>query len=265
MSTAEPPIAAVLRQHIAGDARFDAATRTIYSTDGSNYRVLPLGVVLPRSHEDIVATVQACAEHGVPVVPRGGGSGLAGQAIGAGIVIDTTRYMDTLLDLDASGKQVRVQSGMILGQLNKKLAAHGLIFGPDPASAERAAIGGIIGTNATGSHSIRYGMTADNVNALRCVRANGATERFDATPSATRTAVVQQVEAHTAAIYRDYPKVWRRASGYNLDFIAEMLAFDPANPLGCADRCQRAPARQQPRQSCAPDQPTQPRAADCGV
>jgi FAD/FMN-containing dehydrogenase/Fe-S oxidoreductase len=226
-------LASQLATNTNAETRFDAPTRLIYSTDASNYQVMPLGVVLPRTHEDIAATVALCAEHGVPVVPRGGGSGLAGQAIGAGIVIDSTKYMDALLDVDPASRTARVQSGMILGQLNKRLAAHGLQFGPDPASAERAAVGGVIGTNATGSHSIRYGMTADNVTALRCVLADGG--EFVAEPAQTTgqlpASIAAIVSAARAAVHRDYPKVWRRSSGYNLDFIAEMLAYDPANPL----------------------------------
>jgi FAD/FMN-containing dehydrogenase/Fe-S oxidoreductase len=218
-----------LRTSIAGDARFDDATRAIYSTDASNYKVAPLGVVLPKTHDDVVATVQLCAEAGVPIVPRGGGSGLAGQAIGPGIVLDFTRYMDALLEIDASSRAVRVQPGMILGQLNKKLAAHGLLFGPDPASAERAAVGGVVGTNATGSHSIRYGMTADNVDALRCVWApDCGIDQPEAGFAGTALAAI--IERIAPAIARDFPRVWRRASGYNIDYLAEMLAFDPVNP-----------------------------------
>jgi FAD/FMN-containing dehydrogenase/Fe-S oxidoreductase len=224
-----PDIEQQLKRAIAGDARFDDATRTIYSTDASNYAMRPRGVVLPKTHDDVAATVAICAEHGVPITPRGGGSGLAGQAIGPGIVIDFTRYMDALLDLDIQARQVRVQPGMILGQLNKKLAAHGLLFGPDPASAERAAIGGIIGTNATGSHSIRYGMTADNVDHVRCVWSPGCAL---ATPDSAQPpdALAAIIRAARPAIQRDFPRVWRRASGYNIDFLAEMLAFDPAHP-----------------------------------
>jgi FAD/FMN-containing dehydrogenase/Fe-S oxidoreductase len=219
------PLEATLKNHLAGDVRFDDPTRLIYSTDASNYKVMPCGVVLPKTHDDIVATVRLCAEHGVPLTARGGGSGLAGQAIGPGVILDTTRYMDALLDLDVSSRSVRVQPGMILGQLNKKLAAHGLLFGPDPASAERAAIGGIIGTNATGSHSVRYGMTADNVDAIRAVLADG-TELGDAQFDAVRD-IIYRATPHIA---QKFPGVWRRASGYNIDYLAEMLAYDPAHP-----------------------------------
>ncbi len=139
---------------------------------------MPLGVVLPKTTEDVIATVSLCAEHNIAITPRGGGSSLCGSSIGPGVVIDFTRYMDALLDIVAAEHEARVQPGLILGQLNKKLAPQRLHFGPDPASAERAAIGGIIGNNATGSHSIAYGMTADNVTALKVVLADGSLVEF---------------------------------------------------------------------------------------
>jgi FAD/FMN-containing dehydrogenase/Fe-S oxidoreductase len=253
MSADNHPLAAQLQQHLAGDVRFDNPTRLIYSTDASNYQVLPLGVVLPKTQDDVIAAVSLCAEHGVSIVPRGGGSSLCGSSIGPGVVIDFTQYMDRVLDVDAANQQVRVQPGVILGQLNKQLAAHGLLFGPDPASAERAAVGGVIGTNATGSHSIRYGMTVDNVTALTVVLADGSAAEFTAESIAEarrngeaehasssisaslslRNSAIEIVRQHEQAIRRDFPKVWRRASGYTLDFIAEMLAYDPANPTAC--------------------------------
>ncbi|BCX04543.1 MAG: FAD-dependent oxidoreductase [Candidatus Roseilinea sp.] len=257
----EHPLAQALARHVAGEVRFDAPTRLIYSTDASNYQVMPLGVVLPKTTDDVIATVTLCAEHGVPVIPRGGGSSLCGSSIGPGVIVDFTKYMDALLDLDASGHAARVQPGMILGQLNKRLGQHGLQFGPDPASAERAAIGGVIGANATGSHSIRYGMTADNVTALKVVLADGTPAEFGPNGHDKRTKgqgdkgmgeqgdegnhsvtlsprhLVERVQgivrAHEDAIRHDFPKVWRRASGYNLDYVAEMLAYDPARPTAC--------------------------------
>jgi len=237
-----------LKQNIAGEVRFDDMMRVLYSTDASHYQVYPVGVVLPKGMDDIAAAVQLCAEAGVPIVPRGGGSGLCGQSIGPGVVIDTTQYMNRVLDLDVGARQVRVQSGAILGPLNKQLAAHGLMFGPDPASAERAAIGGIIGTNATGAHSIQYGMTSDNIDALRCVLASGACVEIgdwrlktgdwdlgsDQSPiSNLQSQVAAVVTRNTAHIRERFPKVWRRASGYNIDYLAEMLAYDAANPTAC--------------------------------
>jgi FAD/FMN-containing dehydrogenase/Fe-S oxidoreductase len=247
------PLESALSRHTNAEVRFDQPTRLIYSTDASNYQVMPLGVVLPRTAEDVVATVALCAEHHIAITPRGGGSSLCGSAIGPGVVIDFTKYMDALLEVDTATRKARVQPGLILGQLNKQLAPMGLWFGPDPASAERAAIGGVIGNNATGAHSIVYGMSADNVAAVQAALADGSLAQFgsgqeDKTtrkqgdmenhlvslPAGHLVNRVRQI-AHTyqSAIRRDFPKVWRRASGYNLDFIAEMLAYDPANQLAC--------------------------------
>ena len=230
-------LAKLLSKHISGEVRFDDMMRVLYSTDASHYQVYPIGVVLPKTNEDIQTAVQLCAEHGVPMVPRGGGSGLCGQAIGPGVVIDPTKYMTRVLEIDTQRGEARVQAGAVLGMVNKQLAQHGWQFGPDPASAERATIGGIIGTNATGAHSIRYGMTSDNVTALRCVLANelvveldglfrgGAEARRDedkniSASSLLCTSAKRIIETHREAIYRDFPKVWRRASGYNVDYLS---------------------------------------------
>ncbi len=249
-------LAGQIKAHISGEVRFDDMMRVLYSTDASHYQVYPIGVVLPKTLDDIAATVQLCVEHNVPIVPRGGGSGLCGQAIGPGVVIDTTQYMNRVLDIDTTNNSVRVQSGAILGPLNKQLATHGLMFGPDPASAERAAIGGIIGTNATGAHSIKYGMTSDNVTAVRCVLASGVCVEFEpngggdgmrrwgdeekslhllipSPPYPLITASKHIARNYAAQIRERFPKVWRRASGYNLDYLAEMLAYDRANPTAC--------------------------------
>ncbi len=233
------PLARQLTRHVAGEVRFDTASRLIYSTDASNYQMMPLGVVLPKTIDDVITTVSLCAEHGVPITPRGGGSSLCGSAIGPGVILDFTKYMDELLDVDAGHRQARVQPGLVLAQLNRRLAQHGLQFGPDPASAERATIGGVIGANATGAHSIRHGMAADNLVALKVVLADGTlyecSANADARTPGDRLAanVADLVQRYQTAIRQDFPRVWRRASGYNLDFIAEMLAYDPANPTAC--------------------------------
>ena len=240
-------IAKQLAAHVSGQVRFDDMMRVLYSTDASHYQVYPIGVVLPKTNEDIAAAVHICAEHGLPIVPRGGGSGLCGASIGPGVVIDPTKYMTRVLDVDTTQGTARVQAGAVLGIVNKQLAKLGWQFGPDPASAERAAIGGIIGTNATGAHSIRYGMTSDNLLALGCVLADGSAVELGAetTDDGRRTAgsssvvcrlsssITQIARTHEAAIRERFPKVWRRASGYNLDTLVEMLAFDPANPTAC--------------------------------
>ena len=152
-----------LQRRIAGEVRFDAVSRMLYSTDASNYQIEPVGVVIPASRDDVLATIELAAQHGVPLLPRGGGSSLAGQTVGAALVIDFSKYLSRVLDIDLEGGTVTVEPGINLDALNRQLKPNGLMFGPDPASANRATVGGVVGNNSTGSHSILYGMTGDNV------------------------------------------------------------------------------------------------------
>ncbi len=211
----------------AGHAAADQMTRILYSTDASNYQIMPLAVTFPRDADDVVAVHETARTHGVPVLPRGGGSALAGQAVGEAIIMDFTRHMRRVRGVNAEAGTVYVEPGMILGSLNAQLASLGLMFGPDPASAERAAIGGVIGNNATGAHSIQYGMTADHIARLQVVLADGELCWLDA-----KTAALQQIRAtvgelateHAAHIAARFPKTWRTVAGYALDKI------DPAAP-----------------------------------
>src|SRR3954451_9216137 len=134
-----------LRRHIRGEVRFDATSRRLYSTDASIYQVVPLGVVIPRTADDLVAAVQIAAELEVPIVPRGGGTSLSGQSIGPGLVIDCSKYLNAILDVDVGARIARVQPGVVLEQLNRALAETGLQFGPDVATANRANLGGMLG------------------------------------------------------------------------------------------------------------------------
>src|SRR5690606_1874342 len=162
-SEAARALEAELRWRISGEVRFDQYSRMLYSTDASNYQIEPVGVVLPRTVDDVRATIELAAKHGVPILPRGGGSSLAGQTVGAALVVDTSKYLNQILEVDPSARVARVQPGIVLAQLTAKLARYGLMFGPDPASSDRATIGGVVGNNASGSHSILYGMTKDHV------------------------------------------------------------------------------------------------------
>jgi FAD/FMN-containing dehydrogenase/Fe-S oxidoreductase len=233
-----------LKETISGEVRWDNASRVLYSTDASNFQMFPQGVVLPKNEQDVLTTLKICREQNIPITLRGGGSSLAGQAIGPGIILDTSKYFNRILEIDVEAQTVRVEPGVVLGKLNQHLASYGLQFGPDPASAARATVGGIIGTNATGAHSIRYGMTADNVVGLRCALADGRIVEFK--PNSTEPlaqeltqAVVALATRYEGAIRRDFPKVWRRASGYNLDFIAEMGAYDTEHPADALTDAQR--------------------------
>ncbi len=216
-----------LQSHLGPDhAVADQMTRVLYSTDASNYQVMPLAVTFPRDADDVVAVHETARKYGLPVLPRGGGSALAGQAVGEAIIMDFTRHMRRVRGVNAEARTVDIEPGMILGTLNNQLAGMGLMFGPDPASAERAAIGGVIGNNATGAHSIRYGMTADHVSRLQVVLANGDLVWLDESTGALnqiRSTVGDLVTEHSARIAARYPRTWRTVAGYALDKI------DPAD------------------------------------
>jgi len=224
-----------LRWRIEGEVRFDLYSRMLYSTDASNYQIEPIGVVIPRSYDDVRWTVELTRRYGVPLLPRGGGSSLAGQAVGRAVVIDFSKYLNQVLDIDPASRTVRVQPGIVLAQLNAKLRRFGLMFGPDPASADRATIGGVIGNNASGSHSILYGMTADHVLEAHTLLADGSeltfraldwseVERRAATDTREGQLYRELLRLRTQygdAIARDFPKHWRRASGYGLPVLLE--------------------------------------------
>lgn len=212
-----------LQTHIGRDhATADQMTRILYSTDASNYQIMPLAVTFPRSANDVVAIHEVARKYGVPVLPRGGGSGLSGQTVGEAVIMDFTRHMRRVRGINADEKTVDVEPGVILGLLNNQIAGMDLMFGPDPASAERASIGGIVSNNSTGAHSIKYGMTADHISRLQVVLANGEMVWLDSsteTLNQIRAKVSHLVRAHTDDIKTRYPKTWRTVAGYALDKI----------------------------------------------
>ena len=218
-----PDLISDLQRALGGDnAKADRMTRLLYSTDASNYQIMPLAVTFPRDADDVVAAHEIARKHDVPVLPRGGGSALAGQAVGEAVVLDFTRHMRRVRGINSETQTVDVEPGVILGSLNKQLSPLNLMFGPDPASAERAAIGGIIGNNATGAHSIRYGMTADHVKRLQVVTAEGELlwlDESNASLDAIRSTVSDLVTEHQPLIQARYPKTWRTVAGYALDKI----------------------------------------------
>src|SRR5215217_3979425 len=152
LSTDAPSLIAHLRNAIAGEVRFDAGSRALYSADASNYRQLPIGVVIPRSIEDIVETVRICREFDVPILPRGGGTSMCGQAINVAVVIDTSKYLNSVLELDADKKSARVEPGVICDDLGDAAESYGLTFAPDPSTHSRCTLGGMIGNNSCGPH-----------------------------------------------------------------------------------------------------------------
>ncbi len=138
---------AALKIKLSGNVNFDLVTRTLYSTDASNYQIDPVGVVVPKNEEDISNTLEIASKYGVAILPRGSGSSLAGQAVGNALVVDLSKYLNKVLEVDKEDKTVSVQSGMFLEQLNRELLKYGLMFGPDPSSAKIATIGGVVGNN----------------------------------------------------------------------------------------------------------------------
>ncbi len=167
---------------VDGDVRFDPGARHLHAADASNYRHLPLGVVAPRSVDALATTVEVCARRGVPITMRGGGTSLAGQATGRGVVVDTSRYLTEIIEIDPDARTARVQPGVVLSDLQRVAGAHGLRFGPDPSTANRATIGGMLGNDACGPHSLRFGRTSDNTHALAVVTGDGHPTRVGHLP-----------------------------------------------------------------------------------
>ena len=223
-----------MRQAVGGEVRFDAYTRHLFSRDASMYAIEPIGVVFPRDGSEAAAVVGAAAEFGVPVLPRGAGTSLAGQTVGRAVVMDFTRHMNKILAIDAEARRARVQPGVVQEQLNLAAARHGLTFGPDTSTGNRATLGGMIGNNSAGSQSVRYGMTIDHVLALDVVLSDASTAAFGpltAAELAARAArptlegaICRGLPALAArnaeAIATGYPRFWRQSGGYRLDRLA---------------------------------------------
>ncbi len=237
---------AELSARIGGEVRFDRTSRMLYSTDASNYQIEPIGVIIPKSTDDVQAAVELAASHGVPILPRGGGSSLAGQTVGAALVIDFSKYLSRVLEIDSENRRVTVDPGINLDLLNKLLKPNGLMFGPDPSSSNRATAGGVVGNNSTGSHSILYGMTGDNVHSVKIALPQGGTVELGAVSGAELhaqaaaqnprgrllTDVLAFRERHRALIQRDFPPHWRRSTGYSLhELLKPDGEFNPARLL----------------------------------
>jgi len=182
--TEHSALEAALRRHTSGEVRFDNGSRALYATDGSNYRQVPIGVVLPRNNGDVIATMALCREHGTPVLCRGGGTSLAGQCCNVAVVLDFSKYMAQILELDSERRIARVQPGVILDHLRNAAEKHSLTFGPDPASHSRCTLGGMIGNNSCGVHSVMAGKTDANIEELQVLTYDGMRMRVGATSDA---------------------------------------------------------------------------------
>ncbi|MGN6379476.1 MAG: FAD-binding and (Fe-S)-binding domain-containing protein [Gaiellales bacterium] len=246
-STAAPrpsaSLAADLRSCVQGEVRFDAGSRALYAHDGSVYRQVPTGVVIPRTVEDVVATVDACRGHDAAILARGCGTGLAGQTVNHAVVIDFSKYLNRVTELDADGRTARIQPGVICDQLRDAAEEHGLTFGPDPATHARCTLGGMIGNNSCGVHSIMAGVTADNIESLDMLLYDGTRLRLPSQVSEQELERVIASGGREGEIYsqlrdlRDryadlirerFPDIPRRISGFNLDRLLPEHGFNVA-------------------------------------
>ena len=230
-----------LETGIDGEVRFDRLSRALYSTDASVYQIEPLGVVIPRSAEAVVRAVTVAARHGVPITPRGGGTSQAGQSIGAGLVLDTSKHLNKILEINPDEKWARVQPGVVLDELNAELRRFNLRFAPDVSSASRATVGGMMANNSSGARSVIYGKTLDHVREQHVVLSDGQVahlrpltaaqldeaRRGDSIAARAYRAVPELGLRHAAEIDRRFPKILRRVGGYNLDeFVTAGRAVD---------------------------------------
>ncbi len=246
LTAADPAVLAEqLACRISGEVRFDTGARAAYSADASNYRQVPIGVVIPRSIEDIAATLDICRELGVPILPRGGGTSQNGQCVNIAVVIDTSKYLNRVLEIDPLARTARVEPGTVCDTLRDAAEQHGLTFGPDPATHSRCTLGGMIGNNSCGAHSVMAGKTVDNVETLdiitydglrltvgptsedelvRIIRAGGRRGEIYGRLRALRDKYAELIRAR-------FPKIKRRVSGYNLDQLLPENGFNVARAL----------------------------------
>ena len=236
---------ALLRQTVRGEVRFDNGSRAMYAHDAGNYRMVPLGVILPRDVDDVAATVAACRQFGVPLHGRGGGTGIPGQTVNDGIILDFSKYMNALLELDSEKKLARVQPGIVLDSLREAANKYDLTFGPDPATHSRCTLGGMIGNNSCGMHSQMAGRTADNIEELEILLYDGTRMRVGRTSEEELDRIIQaggrkgEIYARLKALrdkYADlirerFPNIPRRVSGYNLDELLPEKGFHVARAL----------------------------------
>jgi FAD/FMN-containing dehydrogenase/Fe-S oxidoreductase len=238
-------LAADLQRSLRGEVRFDDGHRALYSTDASNYRQVPIGVVFPCDAEDVEAAVAVCRRHGAPILGRGGGTSLAGQGCNTAVVLDFSRHMKGVIDLDPGRRTARVRPGTVLDDLRAAAAPHGLTFGPDPATHAWCTLGGMIGNNSCGTHSLTTGRTSDNVEELEILTYDGLRLRVGATSEEELARIVRaggrrgeiyrrlrELRDRTADLVRArFPAIPRRVSGFNLDELLPECGFHIARAL----------------------------------
>jgi FAD/FMN-containing dehydrogenase/Fe-S oxidoreductase len=234
-----------LRRAVRGEVRFDAGSRALYATDASNYRQVPIGVVLPRDAEDAVAAAEVCRKHGAPLLGRGGGTSLAGQCCNVAVVLDFSRFMAGVLEIDPERRRARVLPGTVLDDLRDAAAPHGLTFGPDPATHAWCTLGGMIGNNACGVHSVTAGRTSDNLEEMEVLAGDGLRLRVGPTSEEELARIIRSGgrrgeiyrrlrdlrDRHADLIRARFPRIPRRVSGYNLDELLPENGFHVARAL----------------------------------
>ena len=234
-----------LRRSVRGEVRFDAGSRAVYATDASNYRQVPIGVVVPVDDEDLVAAVAACRRQGAPIVHRGAGTSLAGQSCNVAVVIDSSRHLTGVIGIDPERRTARVRPGTVLDDLRGAALRHGLTFGPDPATHAWCTVGGMIGNNSCGVHSLTTGRTSDNVEELEILTYDGLRLRVGATPEREIDRIVRAGgrrgeiyrrlrelrDRYAGSIRERFPRLSRRVSGYNLDDLLPERGFHVARAL----------------------------------
>ncbi len=228
-SEATDPLAEQLQSRIAGqiagEVRFDRLSRTLYSTDASLYEIIPVGVVLPKNIDDVRVVVEECRSYGTSIIARGGGTGLTGGAVGSGVQLDFSRYMNRIGEIDVEKRTVDVEPGVVLDELNHALSPHGLYFAPDVATSSRATLGGMIANNSCGAHSVVHGRTVDHVVEITVVLADGEVVTFGESTEKSNRALRDHIEKKLASIRNEhqneiekrFPKVLRSNGGYGLD------------------------------------------------
>jgi FAD/FMN-containing dehydrogenase len=231
-----------IRRNTEAEVQFDPGGRVLYATDSSNYRQVPLGVVIPRSKKYIIETIAACREYGAPILPRGGGTSLAGQTCNFAVIIEMSKYLRSVIDLDSRQRLARVQPGVVLDHLRHEAEKYDFTLGPDPATHNHNCLGGMLGNNSCGPHSVMAGRTSDNVRELEILTYRGLRMRVGETLPEALAAIIREGGDRGEIYYRlvalrdryadlmraRYPRIPRRVSGYNLD---ELL---PENGLNLA-------------------------------
>jgi FAD/FMN-containing dehydrogenase/Fe-S oxidoreductase len=234
-----------LKHAVSGDVRFDNSSRALYATDGSNFRQVPIGVVLPRNIDDVVATISLAREYGAPILCRGGGTSLAGQCCNVAVILDFSRYMAQILEIDPVKRIARVQPGVVLDRLRNAAEKHHLTFAPDPATHSRCTLGGMIGNNSCGVHSVMAGKTDDNIEALDVLTYDGKRMEVGATSADELQRIIQEGgrrgqiyaglktlgDKYSDLVRQRFPNIPRRVSGYNLNYLLPENGFNVAQAL----------------------------------